>query len=119
MLVEIAGAGGGVEDGARLVVGELFEEDSLVVILGEDACDGIAWKPGVEAGEGSGYSLVDAFGADWIGLGEACEAFAETGCVFVGYGEDSDAALGAAGAAGEMRSRCGLRREAKAASTIG
>ena len=33
---------------------------------------------------------------------ECGEAFAEAGCVLVGYGEDSDAALGAAGMADEM-----------------
>jgi hypothetical protein len=35
-------------------------------------------------------------------LFEGGEAFAETGCVFVRYREDSDAALGAAGFADEV-----------------
>ena len=34
---------------------------------------------------------------------ECGEAFAETGCVLVGYGEDADAALGAARFADEVR----------------
>ena len=39
----------------------------------------------------------------WVGLFEGGEAFAEAGCVLVGDGEDSDAALGAAGMADEVR----------------
>jgi hypothetical protein len=35
-------------------------------------------------------------------LFEGDEAFAETSCVLVGYGEDADAALGAAGVADEV-----------------
>ena len=50
MRVEIAGAGGEVEDGAGFVVGELFEEDSGFVVLAEDAGAEIAGEPGVEAG---------------------------------------------------------------------
>jgi hypothetical protein len=33
----------------------------------------------------------------WVCLVEGGEGFAETRCVLVGYGEDADAALGAAG----------------------
>jgi hypothetical protein len=62
VLVEVAGAGGGVEDGAGFVVGELFEEDGLVVVLGEDAGGDVAGEPGIEAGEGSGDALIDAEG---------------------------------------------------------
>ena len=39
----------------------------------------------------------------WVCLFECGEAFAETGCVLVGYGEDADAALGAARFADEVR----------------
>src|ERR1700734_3726426 len=50
VLVELAGARGEIEDGAGLVVGELFEEDSGFVVLVEDAGAEIAGEPGVEAG---------------------------------------------------------------------
>ncbi len=50
VLVEVAGAGGGVEDGAGLVVGELFEEDGGFVVFVEDAGGEVAGEPGVEAG---------------------------------------------------------------------
>ena len=49
VLVEVAGAGGGIEDGAGLVVGELFEEDGSFVVIVEDAGGEIAGEPGVEA----------------------------------------------------------------------
>jgi len=115
--VEVTGSGGGVEYGAGLVVGEFlppqraktarwgprFKEGGGLVIFGEDAGDAVAWKPGVEAGEGVGDAFVDAGGAGGVGLGEGGEAFAEAGCVLLRDGEDSDAALGAAGAAYEMR----------------
>jgi hypothetical protein len=48
--VEIAGAVVEVEDGAGLVVGELFEEDGGFVIFVEDAGGAVAGEPGVEAG---------------------------------------------------------------------
>ncbi len=48
--VEVAGAGGGIEDGAGLVVGELFEEDGGFVVFVEDAGGEVAGEPGVEAG---------------------------------------------------------------------
>ena len=38
----------------------------------------------------------------WVGLFEYGEAFAQTRSVFVGDGEDTDAALGAAGMADEV-----------------
>ena len=50
MFVEVAGAVLEVEDGAGLVVGELFEEDGGFVVLVEDAGADIAGEPGVEAG---------------------------------------------------------------------
>jgi hypothetical protein len=99
MFIEIASAVFEVEDGAGFVVGELFKEDGGFVVFVEDAGDEVAWEPRVETGEGVGYSCVDAGGFFRVGLFERGEAFAETGCVFVGDGEDSDAALGAAGVA--------------------
>jgi hypothetical protein len=62
VFVEVAGAGGEVEDGAGLVVGEFFEEDGGFVVFVEDAGGEVAGKPWVEASEGVGYSCVDAFG---------------------------------------------------------
>ena len=41
----------------------------------------------------SATRCVDAGGAGGVGLCEGGEAVAEAGCVFVGDGEDSDAAL--------------------------
>jgi hypothetical protein len=38
----------------------------------------------------------------WISLFECGEAFAETGCVLLGYGEDANATLGASGFAYEV-----------------
>ena len=107
VFVEVAGAGGEVEDGAGFVVGELFEKDGGFVVFVEDACGEVAGEPGVEAGQGLLDALVDAMGAIGFGLTEVGEAVAEAGCVFVGDGEDSDAALGAAGAADEMRAAAG------------
>jgi len=46
---------------------------------------------------------VDACGSFCVGLFESGEAFTEAGCVFVGYGKDSDAALGTAGVADQVR----------------
>ncbi len=103
MFVEVAGAVVEVEDGAGFVVGELFEEDGGFVVFVEDAGGAVAGEPGVEAGEGFGDSFADALGSFWVGLLEEREAFAEAGCVFMGDGEDADAALGAAGSADEVR----------------
>jgi hypothetical protein len=50
VFVEIAGAGDGIEDGAGLVVGELFEEDGGFVVLVEDAGGEVAREPAIEAG---------------------------------------------------------------------
>jgi hypothetical protein len=50
MLVEIAGAVFEVEDGAGLVVGELFEEDGGFMVFVEDAGSAVSGEPGVEAG---------------------------------------------------------------------
>jgi hypothetical protein len=107
--VEVAGAGGGVEDGAGLVVGELFKEGGGLLVFGEDAIGGgivgvaSSGKPRVEAGERGGDAGVDAGGSGGVGLGQGGEAFAEAGGVLLRDGEDSDAALGAAGAADKVR----------------
>jgi hypothetical protein len=107
--VEVAGAGGEIEDRAGLVVGELFEEVSGLLVFAEDAIGGdvagvaSSRKPRVEAGEGSGDSFVDSLSAFGVGLGEEYEAFAEAGSVLLRDGEDANAALCAAGAADEVR----------------
>ena len=49
VFVEVAGAGGGVEDRAGLVVGELFKEDGGFVVFVEDAGGEVAGEPRVEA----------------------------------------------------------------------
>jgi hypothetical protein len=77
MLVEVAGTVLEVENGARLVVGELFEEDCGFMIFVEDARGAIAGEPGVEAGEGFGDAVADASGAGWVCLFEGGQAFAE------------------------------------------
>ena len=110
ILIEIAGAVFKVENGAGFVVGELFEEDGGFVVLVEDAGGTVAREPGVEAGEGVGHSCVDARGFFWICFFKEGEAFAEARGVLVRDGEDSDAALGAAGFADEVGAateRCG------------
>jgi len=101
--VEVAGAGGGIEDGAGLVVGEVFEGLGGFLVFGENAGHRIAGEVGGEAGEGVVDALADALGTGWVGCGEEVEAFAEAGAVLVGDGEDAVAALDAAGAAGQMR----------------
>jgi hypothetical protein len=50
VFVEVAGAVVEVENGAGLVVGELFEEDGGFVIFVEYAGGEVAGEPGVEAG---------------------------------------------------------------------
>ena len=102
VLVEVAGAVIEVEDGAGFVVGELFEEDGGFVVFAEDAGGEVAGEPGVEAGEGVGYSCADAGGFGWVLLSESFEAFAEAVGVLVANGEDADAALGASGFADEV-----------------
>ena len=49
-----------------------------------------------------GYAVFDAAIFFWVGLFEQDEAFAETGCVLMGDGENTDAALGAARLADEV-----------------
>jgi len=102
VFVEVAGALVQVEDGTGFIVGELFEEDGGLVVFVEGAGGAVAGEPGVEAGEGVGDASAYALSLGWVGLFECGEAFAEAGCVFVGYGEDPDAALGATRFADEV-----------------
>ena len=95
--VEVAGAVVEIEDGTGFVIGKLFEEDGGFVVLAEDAGGEVAGEPGVEAGEGVGYTGADTGGFGWVLLGEGFEAFAEAVGILVADGEDADAALGAAG----------------------
>jgi hypothetical protein len=74
VFVEVAGAVFEIEDRAGLVIGELFEEDGLFVVFGEDARRAVSGEPGVEAGEGSGYACADALGFFRVGLFEGDEA---------------------------------------------
>ena len=46
--------------------------------------------------------MLYALGFFWVGLLEEREAISQAGCVFVGDGEDTDAALGTAGFADEV-----------------
>ena len=73
------------------------------MVCGEDAGGDVAREAGIETGEGGGDSGVDAGGACGVGLGEGSEAIAEAGCVLLRDGEDSVAALRAAGTADEVR----------------
>ena len=102
MLVEVAGAGGWVEDGAGLVVGEVVEGFGCLVVFGEKAGCGISGEVWGEALDGGGDAVADALGAGGVCDCELAEALAETRGVLLGDGEDADAALGAAGAAEEV-----------------
>jgi hypothetical protein len=102
VFVEVAGAMVEVEDGAGLVVSELFEEDGGFMVFVEDAGGAVSGEPWVEAGEGVGYAGADARGFGWVCLFEGEEAFAKARAVLMGDGKDTDAALGAAGFADEV-----------------
>ncbi len=103
MLIEIAGAGGGVEDGAGFVVAEVGEEWGVFVVGCEDSGGEVAGEVWIDAGEECGDAAADAIGAGGIGLGEGGETFVETRGVLLRDGEDAMTALGAAGLAGEVR----------------
>lgn len=65
MLVEIAGSGGGIEDGAgfgvaKAVFGFIREELGVFVVFFEDAGGAISGKERIEAGEGFGDARADA-----------------------------------------------------------
>jgi hypothetical protein len=102
MPVEVAGAMFEIEHRARLVVGELFEEDGCLIVFIQDAAMQVARKPWIETGEGLSYSAANASCFFRVGLGESFETFAKASRIFVSDGEDSDAALRAAGLAGEV-----------------
>lgn len=102
MLVEVAGAMFKVEHRARLVIGELFEEDGSFVVFVEDAAVHIAGKPRIEAGKRIGNSIANSCGAVGVGLGEGLEAVTETSRVFMSDGEDANAALRASGFADKV-----------------
>ena len=96
--VEIAGTGGGVEDGTGFVVGEVVE-GLFVVGLGEELAgggvSGEVWCEACARGCGAGADLRcdGGFGG--------CEGFAEGLRVELRDGKDADAALMAAWLAGE------------------
>ena len=93
-----------VENGAGLVVGELFEEDGGFIAFVKDARGAVAWEPGIEAGQGVRDAFVDARCFGWVCLVEGGQAFAEARCILVGNGEHTDATLGAAGSTDEVGS---------------
>ena len=102
VLVEIASPVFEVEHRARLIVGELFEEDSGFVIFVENPGSEVAGKPRIEPGERVGYAGADAGSAFRVSLFEGGKAFAETRAIFVRDGKDADTALRAAWFADEV-----------------
>jgi len=103
VLVEIAGAGSWIEDWAGLVVGKVLEGFGCFFIFGEDAGDWVAGKARRQAGEGRGYPGAYSRGSGWVRCCEEFEADAEADRVLVRDGEDAVAALGASGAASQVR----------------
>jgi hypothetical protein len=91
-----------VEDGAGLVVGELFEENRGLVVFVKDAGSAVAGEPRVKPRERGGYAGADARRFGRVDLFESFEAFAEASCILVRDREDADAALRTAWVAGEM-----------------
>ncbi len=105
--VEVTGAGGGIEDGAGFVVAEgvfrfVYEELGVFVIWVEYAGVWVSGEVRGQACAGLACSGLDAVGFLRVGLFEGGEGFAEAFGVLLGDGEDADAALGAAGVAGEV-----------------
>jgi hypothetical protein len=106
--VEIAESGGGIEDGAGLVVGVVFELGGTILV--DEAGNCVARKIGSKTGDGLPSAGSDGGGALWVGGVESGKAFAEAGSVELRDGENADAALGAswsalepgAGAAGRV-----------------
>jgi hypothetical protein len=65
MLIEVAGTGGAIEDGAGFGVTDTFvglirEEQGFFVVLAEDACGLVARKEWGDASKGFGYACDDA-----------------------------------------------------------
>jgi arginine/ornithine N-succinyltransferase beta subunit len=102
VLVEVTGAVFEVEHRARLVVGELFEEDGSLVVFVENAGVQITGKPWVKASDGFNDPFTNSRCTLGVGLCKSFETFAEPRCVFVSDREDADAALGTAGFTDEM-----------------
>jgi hypothetical protein len=96
--VEIAGAGGGVEDGTGFVVSEVVE-GLFVVGLGEELAgggiSGKVWREARARGCGAGVNLLGDGGFG------GCEGLAEGRRIELRDGKDADAALVAAGLAGQ------------------
>jgi len=102
MLVEVAGAVFGIEDGAGFVVGELFEQDCSFVIFVENTGGEIAGEPGVEPGERRNHPGADAGSAGRIGLRQKFKTSTEACCILLRDGEYSNAALRTSGPADEV-----------------
>lgn len=98
--VKIAEAGGGVEDGAGLVVGEVVEGRGARGI--EEAGAWVAGEVRGEAGDGCAGARAEGGGAGRVGRIQVGESGAEAGRVELGDGKDADAALGASGSAFEV-----------------
>jgi hypothetical protein len=90
--VEIAEPGGGIENGAMLVVGEVVEVGAVFI---DEAGNCVSRKIGGKTGDGLLSAGSDSGGALWVGGAEGGEAFAQAGGVELGDREDADAALGA------------------------
>ncbi len=101
MSVQVAGAGGGVERRAGFVVTVVFEGGKGWFVVAENAGRMVAREVWGEAGKRVGNALAEAGGAFGIGAFQFGESGAEAGGVELSDLEDTDAALGAADAAGE------------------
>lgn len=104
MGVEVAGLGDGVQDGARVGVGPLFEELGLSLVGAEQTRGRVAGEEGGEVGAGGSQAGFNADAEVDRGLGQA---FTEALGVQRGDLEDAVTALGAAGAADQMGTRAG------------
>lgn len=107
MLVEVAGAGSGVQDGAGLVLsdrtfGFVGEEEGVFVAFVENSGVGVSGKERFDAGERFGHARPDELNFFSAGLLKCAKTFAEAGCVLLGDREDAMAALRATGVADEM-----------------
>jgi hypothetical protein len=109
MLIEIAGAMVKIEHRARLVVGELLEENGGFVVFVKNAAVHVAGKPRIETGERVSNSFADSCCTFWLGFGECFKALAQTRPIFMSDGKDADAALRTAGLADEMRAAAAIR----------
>lgn len=99
--VQIAQAGGGIENGAKLIVGEILESCSAGGV--EKTSARVAREIGAEAGDGCAAAGADSLGALRIRVVQSRETGTEPGGIELGDGEDADAALSASGGTAEMR----------------